>query len=85
MSRNPDITNLRFVDRPPPGWHVLAVMHAAARVRVHWTALLIDADPDDFIAGRVLNCREAWFRIPGKHKNREAAWDALADLMTTRH
>jgi hypothetical protein len=28
---------------------------------------------------------EAWVRIPGKHRNRDAAWDALEDMIATRH
>jgi hypothetical protein len=33
-------------------------------------------------AGRA---REVWVRIPGKYRNRDSAWDALEDLMATRH
>ena len=29
--------------------------------------------------------REAWVRIPGKHRNRDAAWDALEEILATRH
>jgi len=29
--------------------------------------------------------QEAWLRIPGKHRSKEAAWDALRDLLETRH
>lgn len=28
---------------------------------------------------------QRWFRIPGKHANKEAAWDALDALLQTRH
>jgi hypothetical protein len=28
---------------------------------------------------------QAWVRIPGKHKNRELAWEALEEIMLTRH
>jgi hypothetical protein len=26
-----------------------------------------------------------WVRIPGKHRNQDAAWDALEDMIATRH
>jgi hypothetical protein len=29
--------------------------------------------------------REAFVRIPGKHRNRDAAWDALEEILATRH
>lgn len=29
--------------------------------------------------------REAWVRVPGKHRNHDAAWDAFQDMMATRH
>lgn len=29
--------------------------------------------------------REAWVRVPGKHRNRDAAWDALENMLATRH
>lgn len=39
------------------------------------------------IEGRT--AREAWVRVPGKHRNKKAAWgaiwDALEELTTTRH
>jgi hypothetical protein len=27
--------------------------------------------------------REAWFRIPGKHRSEDSAWDALCDMLPT--
>jgi hypothetical protein len=34
-------------------------------------------------AGRT--AREAWVRIPGKHRNRASAWNAFEDFTATRH
>jgi hypothetical protein len=46
---------------------------------------MIDAVPDEFVAGHE-NCRRhCWVRIPGKHRTRDAAWDAIDELMATRH
>jgi hypothetical protein len=72
--------------RPPPGWHVLGVVRETSR-KWDWVALLIDVDPDDFVNHRpgTHSTRHRWFRIPGKHATREAAWDALDDAMATRH
>jgi hypothetical protein len=40
--------------------------------------------------GKIIRCerrtaQEAWARIPGKHRDKEAAWAALQDLLETRH
>jgi hypothetical protein len=40
--------------------------------------------PKDYRPGE-RRARQCWFRIPGKHKNEDAAWDALQDTMATRH
>jgi hypothetical protein len=29
--------------------------------------------------------REAWVRVPGKHRNKDAAWAALENMIATRH
>jgi len=74
---------IQYLDRPPPGWFVLAVNSSAEGSR-NWTALLVDVHPnaDRF---RRWPPREAWFRVPGEHNNRNAAWEALEDVMTTWH
>jgi hypothetical protein len=37
--------------------------------------------PDEYkpVPGRI--AREVWVRIPGKHRNADAAWDALQDMI----
>ena len=71
-------------DSPPPGWFVLEVLRAESR-KWDWSALMIDVDPDEYIAGRIAACRSCFVRIAGKHKNRDAAWAALEEMMSTRH
>jgi hypothetical protein len=29
--------------------------------------------------------QQGWLRIPGKHRNKDMAWDALQELLETRH
>jgi hypothetical protein len=56
-------------------------MRCEARKR-NWVALMIDVDPDEFGSRRA---RQVFVRIPRKHRNRDAALDALEDLVATRH
>jgi hypothetical protein len=76
-------TAIKYLDRPPAGWFALDVMRTASR-KLDWCALMIDVDPDEHRHGN-RTAREAWVRIPGKHRNRDAACDALQDMMETRH
>jgi len=51
---------------------------------------MIDVDPDELNEHRPdgkerRRAREVWVRVPGKHRNAEAAWDAIQDMMATRH
>jgi hypothetical protein len=41
--------------------------------------------PHDYKPDGRHTAREAWVRVPGKHRNRVAAWDALEDMVATRH
>jgi hypothetical protein len=79
---------IEYLDRPPTGWFVLDVMRKTAR-KWDWCALMIDVDPDadafkNYRPGARTVC-QCFVHIPGKHRNRDAAWDALEDLMATRH
>jgi hypothetical protein len=73
-----------YLDRAPSGWFVLEVMRKEWR-KWDWVALMIDVPPDDYIARRVVTASSAWVRIPGKHRNQDAAWAALEDMIATRH
>jgi len=79
------MTPIETLDRPPSGWFALDVMRKKAR-KWDWVALMVDIDPDDLRnclgSRRVGSC---WVRIPGKHRNLDAAWDALENMMATRH
>jgi hypothetical protein len=76
------MTAIEYLDRPPSGWFILDVMRRERR-SWHWSALMIDVPYDDFQNGA--NTRSCLVLIPGKHRNRDAAWEALEDMMATRH
>jgi hypothetical protein len=90
-----------YLDRPPAGWFALDVMRKEARkwdwvalmIDVHpdelkhclCTTAFLYVRPSEYRPDRSRTAREAWVRIPGKHRNRDAAWDALEDMIATRH
>jgi len=41
--------------------------------------------PNEYRPDGSPTAREAWVRVPGKHRNKEAAWDALENMIATRH
>jgi hypothetical protein len=73
---------IKYLDHPAPGWFVLDVMKKTWR-KWDWVALMIDVDLEDL--QKTAHVRERWLRIPGKHRSRESAWNALEDIMATRH
>jgi hypothetical protein len=73
---------IEYLDRPPPGWFVLDVMRCEAR-KWDWCASMLDVPYDDFMNHRA--ARHCWVRIPGKHRTRDDAWEALENMMVTRH
>jgi hypothetical protein len=89
------MTTIEYLDRPPAGWFVLDVMPEHERDvmpcqrKRDWVALMIDADPDELKRNpcpwAYRRAREAWLRIPGKHRTRDAAWGRLQDMLATRH
>jgi hypothetical protein len=92
---------LAALDLPPLGWFALDVMRKDERKRdwvalmvdVHPDDLKtctcdfparFYVHPEDYRPeGRT--ARQCWVLIPGKHRNREAAWGAFHDMMATRH
>jgi hypothetical protein len=93
--------DIAALDRPPPGWFALDVMRknerkwdwVALMVDVHPDDLktrtcafpaLFYVHPKDYRPGS-RTTRQCWVLVPGKHRNWEAAWDALHELMATRH
>jgi hypothetical protein len=67
------MSELVELEKPPAGWFVLDVLLREARNRWDWAAIMIDVDPDEFIARSYRTTRSCWVRIPGKHKDRDAA------------
>jgi hypothetical protein len=88
-------------DQPPLGWFVLDVHRKQApkwdwvALMVDFDPddlktctcdfpSLFCVDPKDYRPGP-RKVRQCWVRIPGKHRNRDAAWDALDNALSTRH
>jgi hypothetical protein len=42
-------------------------------------------DPDEYRPDERRVAGEAWVRIPGKHRNKDAAWGAAMEMLETRH
>jgi hypothetical protein len=92
------MTAIQYLDVPPPGWFVLDVCRAQSGR--HWAALMVDVHPDELkhcrckMAALYIHpdeyrpgnrvAREAWVKIPGKHRDKDAAWRALETAMATR-
>lgn len=92
---------VEYIDCPTPGWFALDVMRkkprkwdwAALMVDVDPDDLkncacdfpaLFYVNPKDYLPGK-RTARQCWVNIPGKHRNRDAAWDALQDVIAARH
>jgi hypothetical protein len=92
---------IEYLHRPPAGWHALDVMQEKTRsprwvallIDMHPDDLkacacefpaLFYVHPKEYRPGS-RKAQQRWLRIPGKHKNKDAAWDALQALLETRH
>ncbi len=75
----PTIEGMESLDRPPRGWFAQIVLRETAR-KWDWVAILSDVEDPSAPTARC-----GVFHIPGKHRNREAAQEALEDMMATRH
>jgi hypothetical protein len=89
------------LDRPPIGWSPLDVMQTggskvewvALMVDVDPEELgecvckiaFLYVDPEDYHPDGSRTAQEAWVRVPGKHRTKNAAWKALLDTLETRH
>jgi hypothetical protein len=45
---------------------------------------LFYVDPEEHRPG-FRKAHQGWYRVPGKHRSEQKAWDALQDLMAVRH
>lgn len=76
------MTTTPYLDKPPNGWFPLEVMRRHINNRSwDWVALMVDEHP----AKGPRKAQAGWLLIPGKHRNRDAAWDALESMLATRH
>jgi hypothetical protein len=94
-------TPIEYVDRVPADWFVPDVMRSKSRGWDWVALMVdVDPDdlkhcacqfpalfyvhPKEYRPGQ-RTARQRWFRIPGKHRNLDAAWTALEELIATRH
>lgn len=84
MSAKTSRNTIDYLDRPPAGWFALDVMKEQQRGQ-GWVALMIDVHPDEYPPDGSRSVRQAWLRVPGKHRNRDAALAALENMIATRH
>jgi hypothetical protein len=93
--------DIQYLDRLPAGWFVLDVMRQKSRgwdwVAL---AVDVDPDdlknhacdfpalfyvhPKEHRPGE-RKAQQQWVRVPGKHRNKDAARDAVEEMITTRH
>jgi hypothetical protein len=73
------------LDRPPAGWFALDVMKTGSARKWDWVSIWFDVPPDGHCSGERPARQSCWVRIPGKHRNHDAAWNALEDMIATRH
>jgi hypothetical protein len=81
------IKPIEYLDRPPAGWFALGVMKKH-KGRWDWAALMVDVHPDELrhcLSDGSRTVHEAWVSVSSKHRNEDAAWDALQDMIATRH
>lgn len=95
------MSTVEILDRLPAGWFALNVVKetrkwdswVALMIDVHPSELkhclckiaFLYVEPDKYRPDGSRTAREAWVRVPGKHRNKEAAWDALQDVLAARH
>jgi hypothetical protein len=93
---------VEILDRPPAGWHALDATRKQLRkwdwvalmIDVHPDELkdclckiaFLYVHPNEYRPDGSRTAREARVRIPGKHRNKDAAWDTLENMIAaTRH
>ena len=72
---------------PPAGWFLAAVARKTSR-KWDWVAAMVNVDPALFPHGNIpatVPVHSCWVRIPGKHRNMDAALDAFQAMIATQH
>ena len=93
-------SKLPMLEQPPAGWFVLDVMKANARkwdwcalvVDTHPDQLkhclckiaFLYVHQNEYRPDENRRAQEAWLSIPGKHRSKEAAYDALEKMLAKR-
>jgi hypothetical protein len=93
-------SRIEILDRPPAGWFTLDVMRRESRkwdwvalmidvppedhksFGCDFPALFY-VHPDEYRPSE-RRAQQQWVRIPGKHRNRDAAWNALDSIVAQR-
>lgn len=82
------MSQIEYVDFAPPegDWYLCDVMRTRSR-GWDWTAWLSDTPDDEMQRCYNEGCKvkSVWLRIPGKHRSRAAAYEALEAFVATRH
>ena len=79
--RLPSVT---IIDQAPAGWHILDVRRRT-NSRTLWAAIMINVPAEEHCSGQHPASSHVWVAVPGKHRTRDAAWDAFEDMLQTRH
>jgi hypothetical protein len=90
------MADIEYLDQPPAGWFPVTVCPTGKKgelsydwhrpaMRDDWVGLFTDLDPGDRLLHADCTAREVWVRVSGSYPGSEAAWEALLDLMETRH
>jgi hypothetical protein len=87
-SERPTYPGVQILDRLPPDWFVLGVMREKWP-RWDWVIIMSNCPQEDHERFRRLiasdDLQGGIIRIPGKHRNEDAAWDAAQALLATWH
>lgn len=93
-------SSLPTLNEPPAGWFVLDVMKAGGRKwdwgalmidvdpdqlkHCHCGIARLYVHPAEYQPDGNRTAQEAWLMIPGKHRNRDAACEALQKMLAKR-
>jgi hypothetical protein len=101
MSATPSCRTIEYVDRPPSGWFTLDVMKEQERGRDWVALMidvppndfktcacefpaLFYVHPKEYRPGS-RKAQQRWLRVPDKYRTKDAARNALKNMLATRH